>query len=288
MSTKTHRRPAAVATLTLLGGIAASLAGNLQAINLDNHQPGIGAYVSAIVWPLTLLAVVEVLIHTPWMRNWRDRLTKAVGVGLVGAMAAYISYFHLAHTLSAYGYDVVSRYAGPLAIDAAMVMATLALNRVGHARRAVDSDQEGTTLDTTSATTLATVQELDSQTRMATELLDEMNGPPAYTFPAMDIRPERTTVADEAQHYLDRLAADLDVSTTPAAPIQITRAVATRINPASVPADAAKQISAWLTADFQARPRAGQVDEAIAAQFDVSPRTARGWRDALASAWVRP
>lgn len=271
MSTKTHRRPAAVATLTLLGGIAASLAGNLQAINLDNHQPGIGAYVSAIVWPLTLLAVVEVLIHTPWMRNWRDRLTKAVGVGLVGAMAAYISYFHLAHTLSAYGYDVVSRYAGPLAIDAAMVMATLALNRVGHARRAVASGQE------------------DSKGwTEPIENLDEMNGPPAYTFPAMDIRPERTTVADEAQHYLDRLAADLDVSTTPAAPVQITRAVATRINPASVPADAAEQISAWLTADFQARPRAGQVDEAIAAQFDVSPRTARGWRDALASAWVRP
>ena len=266
MATKTHRRPAAVATLTLLGGIAASLAGNLQAINLDNHQPGIGAYVSAIVWPLTLLAVVEVLIHTPWMRNWRDRLTKAVGVGLVGAMAAYISYFHLAHTLSAYGYDVVSRYAGPLAIDAAMVMATLALNRVGHARRAVDSGQEDTTLDTTSATTLATVQEVTE----------------GWTEPVA------ITVADEAQHYLDRLAADLDVSTTPAAPIQITRAVATRINPASVPADAAKQISAWLTADFQARPRAGQVDEAIAAQFDVSPRTARGWRDALASAWVRP
>jgi hypothetical protein len=98
----------------------------------------------------------------------------------------------------------------------------------------------------------------------------------------VDIRPAET-LADEAQHYLDRLAGDLDNTTTAAAPVQATKLATARINPSSVPAEAASQIAAWLLAGPD-RPRAGQVDEAIAAQFSVSPRTARGWRDALASA----
>lgn len=134
---RTHLRPLVISTGTLAAGIAASLAGNLQAINLTDQAPGVGAYVSATFWPVALFLVIEVMLHTPWLRNWRDALTKALAVGLVGAMAAYISYFHLAHTLAAYGYDTASRYMGPLAIDAAMAMATLSLNRVGHARRAL-------------------------------------------------------------------------------------------------------------------------------------------------------
>jgi hypothetical protein len=75
------------------------------------------------------------LLHTPWMDNWRDRLTKAAAILLVAGVAAWVSYWHLANVLSHYGYDVASRYAGPLAIDMGMVLATLALNRIGRARR---------------------------------------------------------------------------------------------------------------------------------------------------------
>lgn len=260
MTVKTHRRPAFVATATLLGGIAASLAGNLQAINLGSHQPGIGAYISAIVWPLTLFAVVEVLLHTPWLNNWRDNLTKLVAVTLVFGMAAYISYFHLAHTLSAYGYDVVSRYAGPLAIDAAMVMATLALNRVGHARRAVSTVQ------------VATDEELDSQTQQAADLMD--------------------TWTDADQSYLDRLATELD-SPEPVSAVPVSPAPrSSEVRPESVPADAAGLIMAWMDTPNGVmvedsgrvsfgRPRAGHVDEILAPEFGVTPRTIRRWRDSL-------
>jgi len=263
MSTKTHRRPATVATLTLLGGIAASLSGNLQAINLGNHQPGIGAYVSAIVWPLTLFAVVEVLLHTPWLNNWRDGLTKAVAVGFVGLMAAYISYFHLAHTLSAYGYDVVSRYAGPLAIDAAMVMATLALNRVGHARRALATVQA------------EAVQDTEPVQYVATESWDKAR---------LDIRPAET-LADEAQHYLDRLSTELDPSTTPATPVQAVRVSSNEVRPDSVPADAVDYLMTWRAAlaGGQDVPSPGQVDTLLATEFNVQPRTVRRWRTATFS-----
>jgi len=268
MSTKTHRRPATVATLTLLGGIAASLSGNLQAINLGNHQPGIGAYVSAIVWPLTLFAVVEVLLHTPWLNNWRDGLTKAVAVGFVGLMAAYISYFHLAHTLSAYGYDVVSRYAGPLAIDAAMVMATLALNRVGHARRA-----------------LATVDEADQMVAGRVDRLtamDTLDALDAEDWANLDGLTEDSGVADEAQHYLDRLSTELDPSTTPATPVQAVRFSSNEVRPDSVPTDAVDYLTAWKDASLAglATPSPGQVDTLLATEFGVQPRTVRRWRTA--------
>lgn len=262
MSTKTHRRPAFVATATLLGGIAASLAGNLQAINLGSHQPGIGAYISAIVWPLTLFAVVEVLLHTPWMNNWRDGLTKAMGVGLVGAMAAYISYFHLAHTLSAYGYDVVSRYAGPLAIDAAMVMATLALNRVGHARRAVAvaTATPITVHHMPSAIVPVTQEELDDR-------LDEASL-------------ARLDASLSEGGWLARLQAESDgiepVSAVPVSPAPRS----SEVRPESVPADAADLIAAWNSAGPD-RPRPGQVDEILAPVFEVTPRTIRRWRDTL-------
>lgn len=137
----THRRPTIVATAVLAIGVLASLAGNVQAINLDNKAPGVGAHISAVFWPVALFAMVELLLHTPWLAIWRDRLTKGAAVVLVAGVAAWVSYWHLANVLSHYGYDVASRYAGPLAIDAAMVLATLALNRVGHARRAVATVQ---------------------------------------------------------------------------------------------------------------------------------------------------
>src|SRR3982751_5435028 len=135
-----HRRPLVVATTVLVLGVAASLAGNLQAINLDNAQPGVGAYISATAWPLALFGVVELLIHTPWLASWRDGITKVAVLILVGSAAAWISYWHLANVLSHYGYDVASRYAGPVAIDAAMVLAALALDRVVQARRVQPMD----------------------------------------------------------------------------------------------------------------------------------------------------
>jgi hypothetical protein len=269
MNTKTYRRPATVATLTLLGGIAASLSGNLQAINLGNHQPGIGAYVSAIVWPLTLFAVVEVLLHTPWLNNWRDGLTKAVAVGFVGLMAAYISYFHLAHTLSAYGYDVVSRYAGPLAIDAAMVMATLALNRVGHARRGQVAKDGPVALNVdTTDHVLSSVQDLTEGWRLANPSLVPV------TQEGLDDR--------MGEDIWTRLTDEMDNSVAPVSAVPVSPAPrSNEVKPESVPADAADLITTWMYVDPAIRPSAGDVDILLASEFGRQPRTIRRWRDAL-------
>lgn len=257
---KTHTRALVISTTMLVAGIAASIAGNLQAINLDDKSPGIGAYISAMWWPLALFGVIEIMLHTPWLKNWRDDLTKLGALTLVGAMAAYISYFHLAHTLSAYGYDTVSRYVGPLAIDAAMAMATMSLNRVGHARRL-------------SAPVLDTLAPL-------TMTLDNRDG--KWT-PS-----EATEMDSEMSSWLDRmdtLATGLDSSTTAAFPLDIVPVSpapsSNVVKPESVPADAADMILAWATADPDARPKAGQADEYVALAMNVTARTARRWRYAV-------
>lgn len=250
---RTHTRALVIATAVLIMGISTSIAGNLQAINLADRAPGVGAYLSAIVWPITLFGVIEMLLHTPWLRNWRDGWTKAVAVGLVGAMAAYISYFHLAHTLSAYGYDTASRYMGPLAIDAAMAMATLSLNRVGHARRAAVLD------------TVATPS-VDLATPRAVSLNIVATGP---------------STADEAVDIWSRLGQDTTTE-SPALPVPVSPAPrSNEVRPEAVPADAADMIHAWLDTPLDSRPREGQADEAVAAALGVHQRTARRWRYAI-------
>lgn len=271
MSAKTHRRPLIVATTVLLAGAAASLAGNVQAIYLDNAAPGVGAVISAVIWPLFLLGAIELLIHTPWLANWRDNLTKLAVTIFVGAVAAYLSYFHLAHVLSAYGYDTVSRYAGPLAIDAAMAMATLALNRVGQARR-------GHVVKSAGQMVLSYAGPIGPMPATAEDLAKTIVLP-GYDSPIL--ARHEASVADEAQHYLSRLATELDSSTTPAAPIEVNSTTPARVRPESVPDTARELIQAWAQAPAKDRPRPGQADEAVAVVHNVSTRTARGWRDAL-------
>lgn len=307
--TRAHRRPAAVATLVLATGILASLAGNLQAINLDNAAPGIGAHISAVFWPAILFGTVELLIHTPWLTNWRDRLTKAGVVLLVAAVAAWVSYWHLANVLSHYGYDVASRYAGPLAIDAAMVLATLALNRVGHARRlALATGQEdlakwinpGQVARKLANEELATGQPSGhglGQALANTEDVDTDGDWPAANDLAMQDRINEAltkaaeagqdvgqslarayaTVSDEASDYLARLAKhpELDTATTPPAPLpQRERTRAAKYDKAAA--------RVLIQGALDAGTEPAEIDAAVSEAFGVSPRTARRLRAEVA------
>jgi hypothetical protein len=263
---KIHRRPTAVATSVLVIGIVASLAGNVQAIHLDNAAPGVGAHVSAIFWPVILFGTVELLIHVPWMASWRDRLTKGAVLLLVAAVAGWVSYWHLAHVLSSYGYDVASRYVGPLAVDAAMVLAALALNRVGQARRlAAELAMADVQPD-------VQVAEVDVQPDAQPVQLDTYAG----SAGRLD------SVADEARTWLDSLE-DTRGSQEPTMPVPVSPAPAARVQPEKVPAEAAELIRAWAATDQADRPRAGDVDALVGAHEGVSPRTARGWRAVVLS-----
>ncbi len=130
-----YRRPIVVASTVLILGAAASLALNIKAISLTPDAEW-GAYASGIGWPVALILAIELLIHTPWSKGKMDTWVKVGVLVLVAGVAAWISYWHGAHVLSHWGYDEVGRYAGPLVADAAMALATLALQRVAEAKRA--------------------------------------------------------------------------------------------------------------------------------------------------------
>jgi hypothetical protein len=254
--TKNFRRPVAVATLALVLGVSASLAMNYTAVQLTGTDKT-GAYISALIWPVFLFVAIELLIHTPWLANWRDHLTKLGVIVLVGGLSAYVSYFHGAHVLSSYGYDVVSRYMGPLAIDAMMAMATMSLNRIGHARRMAKAE-----LATAPVSTPEPVRTVDTATEDA-------------------LATAGAELASETEGYLARLATQLDSTTTPAVPVISGHTEPLpRRRPASegqgVTDEARALIRAWaLSPD---RPAKGQADEALAAYFNVTTRTARRWR----------
>ena len=248
---KIHRRPTAVATAVLVTGILASLAGNLQAINLDNAAPGVGAHISAVFWPTMLFGTVELLIHVPWLANWRDRLTKGGVLILVAAVAGWVSYWHLANVLSHYGYDVASRYAGPLAVDAAMVLAALALNRVGQARRA------------------AGVQ-------LPTAAVSYQYAFPIGPMPAA-VPSVQAVVQDTDADMWARLEREMDMSQEPTLPIPVSPAGSV-VKRDSVPDTAVDMIQAWATADAAQRPAVGHADKLVAAAHDRSVKTAARWR----------
>lgn len=135
-----YQRAGRLALTGLTGGILASLAMNLQAINLGQDEPGIGAYVSAVVWPSALFVAIEIMLHTPWLKSNRDAFTKWMGLLAVAGMSAWISYWHGVHVLIAFHYDTMSAHSGPLAVDLFMAMSALALNRVGQARRSMSDE----------------------------------------------------------------------------------------------------------------------------------------------------
>lgn len=250
-----HRRASVWAMGMILGGLAMSLAGNFQAINLDGGRPGIGAYVSAFIWPSFLFGVIEVMLHTPWLANWRDRFTKGGALILVAFVAAWISYWHLAHVMKAYGYDTVASHTGPLAVDIGMVLATLALDRVRKA------GQEPPASAVTSG------QEVDGQ--LANEVDEWDRGVD------LAIGQAGQELANEVERYVAT-----GQSTLPP-PVVANESVAKRTvaktkGDVAIPPDAVLAVQEWLANPGQVAK--GELDRKLASVHNVSTRTARRWR----------
>jgi hypothetical protein len=272
---KPHTRALIVSMTVLLGGIAVSLAGNVQAINLD-RPAGIGETLSALVWPLFLFWAIEVMLHTPWVRSWRDGLTKWVGLAGAAFIALYVSYGHLEHVLDAYGYDSVASHVGPLAVDVTMAMATLSLNRVGQSRRA-----HLATLDTPDLSKPTTYVASEEDARVSADI---MANPMSYVGPFVAPSPSSADGLAQDESVWQSLVSRLDVQDEPslAAPVSPAPAGSNRVRPSSVPDQAVVLLMAWYTADATTRPTPGDVDRLVAADLDVSTRTARRYREALA------
>jgi hypothetical protein len=109
--------------------------------------PELGAVVGAIFWPVALFVAVEIIARVAWPAGRRWVALRFLGLLPVALVAAGVSYAHLSGLLAFYGEPAVTAYAGPLAVDGLMVMATGALIATGRARRG-DVPPKGTVIVT--------------------------------------------------------------------------------------------------------------------------------------------
>jgi hypothetical protein len=133
MSTSEGREGVHWPHLALVLGGSGSVAANVAHAYVHG-SPAVGAVVASVLWPVMVVVAVELLISTPWPAGWTWAVTRFVGVGLVGVVAAVVSYRHMSGLLTAYGEDHVVSGLGPVAVDGLMVMATASLVAVRRVR----------------------------------------------------------------------------------------------------------------------------------------------------------
>jgi hypothetical protein len=140
-----------------LGG-SSSVAANVAHAYVAGSPPA-GSVIASVLWPVLVFVAVELLICTPWPAGWAWAMTRFVGVGLVGAVAAVVSYRHMSGLLATYGEDRVVSGLGPVAVDGLMVMATASLVAV----RRVQARQEVAAPPVTSVRQAAAARDASAQ-----------------------------------------------------------------------------------------------------------------------------
>jgi hypothetical protein len=256
-----------VAYVALLAGAGLSIAGNVanvirtRGVDMDGLD-----VVLAVAFPGLVILMVEVFVSARWRglpagMQW----LRWIGCISIGAVAMRVSWVHLNELMTARGQKGDVATFGPLAIDALAIMATaLILAGRGQARP----------VDRMVLTPLAPIDPMHMARYAATES-DVATSEAAFRG--------ESTVADEATHYLERLAGTLDNSTTAAHPVSPAPMTNT-VKPESVPGDAKVFLTSWALADEALRPSAKDRNEILAAEFGVSTRTIRRWAGALDSA----
>ncbi|WP_344088599.1 DUF2637 domain-containing protein [Luedemannella helvata] len=79
-----------------------------------------------------LFIAIEILVRTPWPRQFGWTATRWVGLLPVALVAAFVSYRHLSGLLAHYGEEPIVTVLGPLAVDGLMIMATAAILATSH------------------------------------------------------------------------------------------------------------------------------------------------------------
>jgi len=118
----------------LAAGVAASVVANI----LHAQDDVIARYIAA--WPpLAFFAVVEVVSHVPMPRIWYKVIAMVGAVGIVGGVAAWISYWHMVSVTDRYGEQ--SPHMFPLSVDGLIVVASLALAELSSQIRQLTGEQ---------------------------------------------------------------------------------------------------------------------------------------------------
>ena len=108
---------------------------------VESWRPPAGAMIGAAFWPVALILAVEVLTRVSWREGWWYGAARYGGTGLVAAVAAVMSYRHMAGLLALWGEDALGAHIGPLAVDGLMVVAAAALLTTTRPRTTTEQHQ---------------------------------------------------------------------------------------------------------------------------------------------------
>lgn len=104
-------------------------------------HPPVGAMLAAGFAPVALMLVIEIWSRVPWPTGTRWVVGRWIGSGLVASVAAVVSYRHMRGLLIAYGEPKLTATIMPLAVDGLMVVASIALMALSHAKRSAPTAQ---------------------------------------------------------------------------------------------------------------------------------------------------
>jgi hypothetical protein len=112
-------------------GIAASLAGNVLHAADNPISKGISAWS-----PLSLLLAVELISRIPARRGLAS-FARLGATAVIAAIAAWVSYWHMAGVAAHYGETSVSAHLLPFSVDGLIVVASISLVEIGGRIRAL-------------------------------------------------------------------------------------------------------------------------------------------------------
>lgn len=283
-----------VAYVALLVGTGLSIAGNVANV-VQTRGAAVDTLdiVLAVAFPALVVLMVEVFVSSRWRGlPWPMQVLRWAGTISISVVAMRVSWTHLHELMIKRDATADVATFGPLAIDFLAIMAT-ALILAGRGRTQPAPVDETVSREVA----IETAHEILARRQGLVDRLAASTAPLLPTVATQEEADESAaivanpaaymSVADEAASYLDRLAAEVDSTTTAAYPV--SPAPTNSVKPESVPDEAQALLFAWATADPAERPTSKDRNEILGGLFGKNPRTIRRWAASLdpsAQTWI--
>lgn len=278
MSKLGNLRTDATAYLALISGAGLSIAGNVadtyRTLGQDTNVLDI---VMAVGWPALVVLMVHMFVSTRWVGlSWPMQAMRWLGTLAIGGIAMRVSWVHLNDLMASRGQKPDVAAFGPLAIDLLAIMAT-ALLLAG--RRTVstvgdtghDARPDGAAVWTRGMDALPDMSTYEQSAMPTAQWADPGNVPPLDT-----------NWTSEEIDLFARLGAELDSTTTPAAPV-VTAQLPVRRRQAVRGVVNEEEAIELAEVGRHHGLKAGDIAELLAGYYGVSTRTIRRipeWRSA--------
>ena len=120
-------------------GLSFSLAANVTHGLVSNG--GVGAVISGLVWPLSLLLAIEGAVRFPWPHGRAWMVLRVAMTTPVAATAAVVSYLHMSGLLGHWHEHWLTCLLGPVAVDGLTTLGAAALLVLDRAETLTESAQ---------------------------------------------------------------------------------------------------------------------------------------------------